>query len=77
MQLFAEFRRITGTERFELDLPPGATVRDVLSAAHGKFPALREFQRSTLVARGLEFAKPEEGVGDGDEISLMPPVAGG
>ncbi len=77
VRLFAEFRRLTGTERIELDLPPPATVADVVEAAWAKFPDLRRYSGSTLVARGLEFAQPSDPVTEGDEISLMPPVMGG
>jgi molybdopterin converting factor small subunit len=77
VQLFAEFRRATGAGRFELELPGPATVGSVIEAAHARYPVLRQYARSTLVAKGLEFAQPDDAVREGDEISLMPPVMGG
>jgi molybdopterin converting factor small subunit len=77
VQLFAEFRRVTGTERFELELPTSARVGDVVEATRVRFPVLRNYAKSTLVARGLDFARADDPVRAGDEISLMPPVAGG
>lgn len=77
VQLFAEFRRVTGIERFEVELPAAARVGDVVEAARARYPVLRNYAKSTLVARGMEFAVADELVSEGDEISLMPPVAGG
>ena len=77
VQFFAEFRRVTGTDRLELEMAEHATVGDVVEAARSKFPLLRKYGRSTLVSKGLEFAAPDEEVREGDEISLMPPVMGG
>lgn len=77
VQLFAEFSRLTGTDRLEMEMPAAATVGDVVEAVRGKYPVLRNYGRSTLVAKGLEFADAAEEVREGDEISLMPPLAGG
>lgn len=77
VQFFAGFRRLTGIERLEIELNEPCTVADVVEAVRTRFPALREFERSTLVAKGVEFAQPTEPVREGDEISLMPPVMGG
>ncbi len=77
VRFFAEFRRLTGTDQAEIELPERSTVADAIEAARGRFPSLRQYDRSTLVAKGVEFANPAEAVRDGDEISLMPPVMGG
>lgn len=77
VRLFAEFKRVAGCDRFDLDIPQTATVGDVVEAARAQFPKLRNYEKSTLVARGLDFAEAGEPVREGDEISLMPPVMGG
>jgi molybdopterin converting factor small subunit len=77
VQFFGEFRRVTGLGHWELELEEPARISEVLEAVRNKFPILRKYARSTLISRGLEFAEPTEEVRDGDEISLMPPVAGG
>ncbi len=77
IRFFAEFRRLTGADQIECELGPAATVGDAVEAARARFPVLRQFERSTLVAKGLEFAEPGQPVRDGDEIALMPPVMGG
>ena len=77
VQLFAEFRRLTGSDRVEVEVSATATVGEVVEAVRMKFPLLRNYEKNTLVAKGLEFAEANEPVHEGDEISLMPPVMGG
>ncbi|MSU64467.1 MAG: MoaD/ThiS family protein [Pedosphaera sp.] len=77
VKLFAEFRRLTGLDRCDVEVPPSATVGDVVEAVRARFPALRNYDKHTLVAKGVEFAEAQETVSEGDEISLMPPVMGG
>lgn len=77
MKLFADFKRLAGTDNVELVLPEPSTVGDVVEATRAKFPPLRNYAKSTLVAKGMEYAGPSDPVSDGDEISLMPPVMGG
>ncbi len=77
VQFFGEFRRLTHTDGIELEMTAPASVGDVVEAARARFPVLRRYDRTTLTAKGVEFARPSEPVSDGDEISLMPPVTGG
>ena len=68
---------MTGTERVEIDLAAPATVADLLEATREKYPALRNYERSTLVARDREFMDLTQEVLEGDEICFLPPVMGG
>jgi len=77
VKFFADFRRVTGTDTVQIEVPVSATVGDVVEAVRGRFPSLRKYECSTLIAKGLEFAELSEAVEEGDEISLMPPVMGG
>lgn len=75
LRLFANLREIAGTSRVDL---PGSTVSEVVEAAAAKFGT--EFRRGLETSRiwlnGQE-TKPDAGVGDDDEIVLLPPVSGG
>jgi molybdopterin synthase catalytic subunit len=74
---FAVVRERLRRDQEELELPPGATVAallDELSRRHAPVAALR---RHLQVARNRETARPDEALADGDEVALIPPVAGG
>lgn len=75
---FSVLRDITGTDQIDLDLPEQAcTVAGVLSQLFERWPALREWDRSLLVAVNQHYAKRDAIVDDGAEVAIMPPVQGG
>jgi sulfur-carrier protein len=77
VQFFSYFRDLTGCARAEETLEPGATVGQLVQRLHQRFPRLKEMERSTLIAVGLEYQPPSFELRDGDEVSLFPPVQGG
>jgi len=77
VQFHSYLRRLTGRETWEVELPDGALVSDLLERTCEHFPQVREAGRSLLVAIGVEFAKRTDPLRDGDEVSLMPPLQGG
>ena len=79
VQFFSRLRDLTGdngTPR-TLDLPAGSTVADLLARLYADHPELQGWDRTLLVAVGLEFADRAQPLCDGDEVSVMPPVQGG
>jgi molybdopterin synthase catalytic subunit len=71
---FAAARERAGTARDELELPPGATARDALSAAVERHPPLGPIADKLRVAVDQVFdGAPREG----SEVALIPPVSGG
>jgi len=74
--LFARFAELLGTADCELALPAPATVRDVLARVRG-MPGGEAIPERPLCAIGLEQVRPEDPVCDGDEVALLPPLAGG
>jgi molybdopterin converting factor small subunit len=77
VHFWSYFRELTGTALAEVEVPEGATVGDVVTAVHARWPALIPMRGSTLVAVGVDYADPEQRVRAGDEVSLFPPVQGG
>ena len=75
LRLFASAREAAGKGR---DTVPGATVREVLEEACGRyghdFAGLLE---TCQVWCNGEPAAPNMPVGDDDEIAVLPPVSGG
>jgi molybdopterin synthase catalytic subunit/molybdopterin converting factor small subunit len=77
VQFFSFLRQLSGQNELTLNLPDDATVADALAQLHGEFPQLKEVEKTTLVAIGVEFATPPSQLHDGDVLSLMPPLQGG
>ncbi|MEK7863958.1 MAG: molybdopterin converting factor subunit 1, partial [Chloroflexota bacterium] len=76
VRLFASYRETAGMGRMELDLPPGAAVRDAIAEVERRHPRLAS-GRQIIIARNHEYVRPEEQLADGDELALIPPVSGG
>jgi molybdopterin synthase sulfur carrier subunit len=77
VQFFSRLRDLVGTSEIDLEMPEGASVTNLLATIYAQTPALHEWDKSILVASGLEFVPREYVLKTGDEISIMPPVQGG
>ena len=76
VRLFASYREAAGRGQFEMELPEGARVRDVLARVLSEHPLLRS-QREIVAARNREYVGLDDRLADGDEVALIPPVSGG
>ena len=77
VQLYAQLRDLIGIDALEVELPQGATVRELLQELYTQKPVLREHDKSILVGAGLEFVDRTYKLNPGEEIAIMPPVQGG
>ena len=77
VQFFSRLRDLAGTSEMDLEVPDGATTADLLGILYGKAPALRDWDRSILVAVGVDFVERNYSLTSGERISIMPPVQGG
>jgi MoaD family protein len=77
VQFFSRLRDLTGKTEIDVEVPEGTTAADLLEKIYSSTPALREWDKSILVAAGVEFVGRDYVVNPGDEISIMPPVQGG
>ena len=77
VQFFSRLRDLAGTSEMDLEVPERKTAADLLEVVYAKTPALREWDKSVLIASSLDFVERTYVLKPGDEISLMPPVQGG
>ena len=77
VQFYAQLRDLIGMRELEVDLPEGASVRELLDQIYAKQPALRSHDKSILIGAGLEFVDRNYKLKPGEEIAIMPPVQGG
>jgi molybdopterin converting factor small subunit len=73
--VFASYADALGRSELALTLAAGATVGDCLAEVQrqtgGRVPP------APLVAVNRTYARPEQRLAEGDEVALIPPVAGG
>jgi len=74
--LFASYAETIGRETLEVTLPEAATVADVVSRIR-RLPGGAALPPKPLCARNLAHAGQDDRVAAGDEIAILPPMAGG
>jgi molybdopterin converting factor subunit 1 len=74
---FAVFRERLGRETETLELADGARVVDALAALAAKHEPIATLRTKFRVAVNQDFTDEDHGLCDGDELALIPPVAGG
>lgn len=75
---FAAARDVVGMRQIDLELPTGSiTVAELADLIAQRFPALVPYMRSLRIAVNGEYARADAMVHTGDEVAVIPPVAGG
>jgi molybdopterin converting factor subunit 1 len=74
--LFASYADALGQSSLRLTLTPPATVGDVVARVRA-LPGAERVPPRPLVAVNEEYAAAGAAVADGDEVAIIPPVAGG
>jgi len=74
---FAILRERVGRERESLELPDGADVRTARAAIAARHPGIESLLPRVQTAVNRVMAKDQTALADGDEVALLPPVAGG
>jgi molybdopterin synthase catalytic subunit len=74
---FAAYREQVGTGELFLELSEPAVVQDALQALWEMGDPFLRLPAGPVVAVNRRFASPDTPLQDGDEVALVPPVAGG
>jgi molybdopterin converting factor subunit 1 len=77
VKLFAVAKELAGRDELAIDLPSGATVRDLRNAIVAASPALARIVPHALWAVGAAYASDDTPLNEQSEIALIPPVSGG
>ncbi len=74
---FASYKELLGTRELQVDLPEGSAVSDLVSALRSRGGAFTVLPTAPAVAVNLTYSDATSLLSDGDEVALIPPVAGG
>lgn len=76
VRLFARYAELFGREQVEVMLPPDASVADLVSALRA-LPGGAALPITPFVAVNLAQVGPSAVLVPGDDVALLPPLAGG
>lgn len=74
---FSVLRDLTGCEQTEWACTPGTTLGVLLQQLQDRWPALRDWDPSLLLAIDCDYARRDTPLHQGCEVAIMPPVQGG
>jgi molybdopterin synthase catalytic subunit/molybdopterin converting factor small subunit len=77
VKLFGAVREAVGEKELSVALPVGARVWDLLALLARDHPIVERFGERLATSVNLEVVPGETLLADGDEVALLPPVAGG
>ncbi len=75
--LFATYRDLTGVAEGALELPDGSTAGNAVATLRSRGAPWSTLPDRPVVAVNAEYARLDHRLSDGDELALLPPVAGG
>ncbi len=75
--LFASYRDLAGQSVVQVDVPPGATVADLVEALRTTVAGLDRLPPEPAVAVNRTYVRSDFTLSPEDEVALIPPVAGG
>jgi molybdopterin synthase catalytic subunit len=76
-RFFARYAELVGTETHDLAIPAGTTVGAAVGTLREQLPGARALPDAPLAAVNLHHVDAAHVLMDGDELALLPPLAGG
>ncbi len=77
VRFFARYAELVGRDEAALAVALPATVGDVVRRVRAELPGAGVLPERPLAAVNLRHAHLDAPVRDGDEVALLPPIAGG
>jgi molybdopterin converting factor subunit 1 len=77
VRFFASHREATGVATCPVDVPEGTSAAEALEVLCRRFPPLAALAPSCAFAVNLTQVAGSTTLRDGDELALLPPMAGG
>jgi len=77
VRFFARYAELAGCTSSAVNLATPATVADVIARVREVFPGTTALPPQPLAALNLRQVRLDALVNEGDEVALLPPLAGG
>lgn len=76
-RLFGRYAEVAGVEALTLELPAPATAADAVASLRARAPRGSLLPEHPMVAVNQQHALPDTALASGDELAVLPPLAGG
>ena len=76
-RLFGRYADALGVDTVELELPPSSSALDAVAKVRARLHNPAHLPERPLVAINQEHVPSDTRLKDGDEIAILPPLAGG
>lgn len=77
VRAFARYAEVLGVDELEVQVVPPVSVADVVAALRAQAPRGRLIPEHPMVSVNLQHVHADHAVSEGDELALLPPLAGG
>jgi len=77
VRFFASLKDLVGESEMEMQLEQETSVREIFQQLETRFPEIKGYESSMLVAVNMEYADLDATVAPDDEVCFFPPVSGG
>lgn len=77
VKLFGQVREAVGEKELSVELPDGASARDLRRRLADRYPIFDTFGDRLAVSVQLDVVPLDTALRDGDEVAFLPPVSGG
>ncbi|UCF08429.1 MAG: molybdopterin converting factor subunit 1 [Thermoplasmata archaeon] len=77
VKFFAAYREAVGIAEADVDITESSDVSSLLEVVKKDYPAIGALIEPLIVSVNKEYASFDTVLKEGDEVALLPPVAGG
>jgi len=74
---FASAQGLTNLQSEDMRIPDGSLIKDMISQLLRLHPTLKSLGRTVRYSVNFAIADEDDPLHDGDEVGVLPPVAGG
>ena len=77
IKFIGRYKIITGQDFIQFDAKAGTTIRQVVDAFVKQFPLMEKDRKFMMVSKNNTLTSVDTPIGEGDEITICPPVVSG
>lgn len=77
VRLIGRYKTIAGQEVLQFDAKAGTTLRQVVDAFVKQYPLVEKDRKFMMVSKNSALTSLDTPLGEGDEITICPPVVSG
>jgi len=77
IKLIGRYKTIAGQDNLQFDANTGTTIRQVIDMFVKQYPLVEKDKKFMMVSKNNALTSVDTPIGEGDEITICPPVVSG